>query len=168
MQLMDEKANRWYCYKDDETYYANPQGKSPASGTPSAQVSVRTGGTVPKCRICGQQMISMIPRTFLGGEVKNQRWFCRRDGQVYIAESDRWEQLTDVEKRRHRIGEIMARIGLIILIPGLFMAGLNYFQMQSGGYPVFDVWTELPFILIGGIVGMCGRIMTRKTNPIWR
>jgi len=121
---------------------------------------------VPNCRVCGQPMRPMIPRTILG-EAKNQRWYCRQDGQLYYAKLNRWEELTGAQRRRHRIGELLARVGFVILAPGLFMAGVDYFQMLSGGYPVFGVWTELPFILIGGIVGICGRIITRKTNPLF-
>lgn len=123
----------------------------------------KLGVGVPNCRVCGQPMRALRPRTILG-EAKNQRWYCRKDGQLYFA--NKWEQLTAAEKRSHRIGEIAARIGFIILAPGLSMAALNIFMMQSGEYPIFDVWIELPFILIGGVVGLCGRIMMRKTNPL--
>jgi hypothetical protein len=112
-------------------------------------------------------MIPMIPRTILG-EVKNQRWYCRQDGQLYYPKLDRWEELTGAQRRKHRIGKLLARVGLVILAPGLFMAFVDSSQMLSEGYPVFGVWTELPFILIGGIVGIYGRNMTRKTNLLFR
>jgi hypothetical protein len=55
MQLLDEKANRWYCFKDNEVYYAN----------------LRLWGR-PTCPTCGKHMVME--------DEMGERWSCPEHG----------------------------------------------------------------------------------------
>jgi len=112
--LVDGDEQRWYCYTDDEVYWAREQrwlGEPPPKQEIQpvlreygADTGIDSKGVAkPLCRQCNTP-ISLV-------DEEERRWYCYKDDQLYYEKEQRWGKrvnIADILERRRMIANIIA------------------------------------------------------------